>query len=69
MSKAEIGRILDQIEKELTKKPDSYPLLKGRFTGLRKFRIGDYSVIYAFVGTDILVLRIGNRRDIYKGKI
>jgi len=69
LSKSEVSRILDQIEQELTKKPESYPVLKGRFAGLRKFRLGDYRVIYALVGTDILVLRIGNRRDVYKGEI
>ncbi|MFH1993884.1 MAG: type II toxin-antitoxin system RelE/ParE family toxin [Pseudomonadota bacterium] len=69
LSKAEVSRILDQIEQELTKKPESYPVLKGQFAGLRKYRIGDYRVIYALVGTDILVLRIGNRRDVYKGEI
>lgn len=69
LSKAEVSRILDQIEQELTKKPESYPVLKGQFAGLRKYRIGDYRVIYALMGADILVLRIGNRRDVYKGEI
>lgn len=69
LSKAEVTRILDQIEQELIKKPESFPVLKGRFAGLRKYRIGDFRVIYALVGTDILVLRIGNRRDVYKGEI
>ena len=69
LSKSEVSHILDQIEQELTKKPESYPVLKGRFAGLRKFRLGDYRVIYALVGTDILILRIGNRRDVYKGEI
>ena len=68
-SQAEVSRILDQIEQELTKKPESYTVLKGRFAGLRKYRIGDYRVIYALVGTDILILRIGNRRDVYKDEI
>ena len=69
LSKVEVSRILDQIERKLTKKPESCPVLKGQFAGLRKYRIGDYRVIYALVGTDILVLRIGNRRDVYKGEI
>lgn len=69
LSKAEVNRILDQIEKELTKKPESCPILKGQFAGLRKYRIGDYRVIYALLGKDIVVLRIGNRRDVYKGEI
>jgi mRNA interferase RelE/StbE len=69
LSKAEVSRIFDQIEQELTNKPESYPVLKGQFAGLRNYRIGDYRVIYALVGADILVLRIGNRRDVYKGEI
>ena len=69
LSKAEVSRILDQIEQELTKKPESYPVLKGQFAGLRRYRIGDYRVIYALVGTDILVLRIAHRKDVYKGEI
>nr|WP_237889961.1 type II toxin-antitoxin system RelE/ParE family toxin [Dissulfurimicrobium hydrothermale] len=59
MSKAEASRILDQIEQGLTKKPESHPVLKGQFAGLRKYRIGDYRVIYALVGADILVLQRG----------
>ena len=69
LPKAEINRILDQIEQELIKKPESYPVLKGKFAGLRKYRIGDYRVIYALVGTDVIVLRIGNRKDVYKADI
>jgi mRNA interferase RelE/StbE len=69
LSKAEVGHILDQIEQELTKDPESYPALKGQFAGLRRYRISDYRVIYALLGADIPVLRIGNRRDVYKGEI
>jgi mRNA interferase RelE/StbE len=69
LSKAEAGRILDRIEEELSKKADTYPVLKGKFAGLRKFRVGDYRVIYAILGDDILILRIGHRRDTYKKKI
>ena len=69
LSKAEAGRILDQIERELLKKPESNPVLKGQFAGLRKFRVGDYRVIYALLGDDILILRIGRRRNVYKGEI
>jgi len=66
LSKAEAGRILDQIEKELSKKADAYPVLKGQFAGLRKYRVGDYRVIYVILGADVLILRIGHRRDVYK---
>jgi len=66
LSKEEAGRILNRIEEELSKKADTYPVLKGRFAGLRKFRVGDYRVVYAILGDDVLILRIGHRRDIYK---
>ena len=69
LSKPEAKRILDLIEKELIKQPASNPVLKGQFAGLRKYRVGDYRVIYALLGLDILILRIGNRKDVYKGEI
>lgn len=69
LSKAERGRILDKIEEELSEKADAYPVLKGKFAGLRKYRAGDYRVIYAILGDDVLILRIGHRRDIYKKRI
>jgi len=69
ISKVEAGRILDQIEQELFKKPESNPVLKGQFAGLRKFRVGDYRVIYALLGDDILILRIGHRKNVYKAEI
>ena len=69
LSKAEIVRILDCIEGDLIKKPESFPALQGPFAGLRKFRVGDYRVIFALLGREILILRIGHRRDVYKGDI
>jgi mRNA interferase RelE/StbE len=67
--KAEADRILNHIEQELSKNADTYPVLKGQFAGLRKYRIGDYRVIYAIVGDDCLVLRIGHRKEVYKRAI
>jgi mRNA interferase RelE/StbE len=67
--KAEADRILNQIEQELSKNADAYPMLKGRFAGLRKYRIGDYRVIYAIIRDDCLVLRIGHRKEVYKRAI
>jgi mRNA interferase RelE/StbE len=64
--KQEARRILNQLEGELSKKPDSYPILKGEFAGLRKFRVGDYRIIYALMDENVVVLRIGRRREIYK---
>jgi len=66
LSKAEARRILAQLEKDLSRKPGNYPTLKGEFAGLRNYRVGDYRVIFAVLDEDVLVLRIGHRRDIYK---
>ena len=69
LTKPEARRILDLIEQGLIKQPESIPVLKGQFGGLRKYRIGDYRVIYALLGLDILILRIANRKDVYKDRI
>ncbi len=66
LGKAEARRILDKIENELPERADSYPVLKGPFSGLRKLRIGDYRVIFAILGNQLLVLRIGHRREVYE---
>jgi len=34
--------------------------------GTYRFRIGDYRVIFDIEGNDIIVLRIGHRKEIYK---
>ena len=66
LNKAEVQRILNQIEEDLSKKADTYPVLKGQFAGLRKYRAGDYRVIYVILGNNVLLLRIGHRKDVYK---
>lgn len=66
LGKAEARRILDKIEKELPARAASYPVLKGRFSGLRKLRVGDYRVIFAILGDQVLVLRIGHRGEVYE---
>ena len=69
LPKTEADRILNEIEQELSKNADTYPVLKGKFTGLRRYRIGDYRVIYALFGDDCLVLRIGHRKEVYKREL
>jgi len=69
LSKSDATRILDVIEKELLKRPESHPTLKGKFAGLRKYRVGDFRVIYTVVGTEVRVLRNGHRRDVYRREI
>jgi mRNA interferase RelE/StbE len=66
LAKAEALRILDRLEEDLSKNPESYPLLKGEFAGLRKYRLGDYRVIFTLLDQDVTILRVGHRRDVYK---
>ena len=66
INKADARRILDQLEKDLARRPGDYPALKGEFTGLRNYRAGDYRAIFAIIEDDVIVLRIGNRNDVYR---
>ena len=68
ISKAEANRILKKIEKDLSEKADSFPVLTGKFAFLRKYRSGDYSVIYTIVGQNVIILRIRHRREVYRNK-
>ncbi len=36
--------------------------------GTYRFRIGDYRVIFDIEDEDIVVLRVGHRREIYRGR-
>jgi len=69
LSKVDAIRILDHIEIELAINPETNPVLKGNFSGLRKYRIGDFRIIYALIDDDILILKIGHRKDIHKRDI
>ncbi|MGB4782850.1 type II toxin-antitoxin system RelE family toxin [Candidatus Methylomirabilis sp.] len=51
---------------DLSDHPASFPVLKGKFSGLRKYRVGDYRVIYVILEADVVILRIGHRREVYK---
>ena len=66
LDKLEALNILDKIDNELAIQPEAYPALKGQFAGLRKYRVGNYRVIYFINGSDIIILRIADRKDAYK---
>jgi mRNA interferase RelE/StbE len=66
LSKDDAERILDKMGQDLTEKADTFPLLTGKFAGLRKFRIGDHRVVYTIIENKALVLRISHRRDAYR---
>ena len=66
LSKDQAERILKEIEEKLPEKADMFPPLKGKFTGLRKFRVGNYRVIYAIIEGTALILRISHRKESYR---
>ena len=66
IDKDQIDRILIKIETELPEKAENFPTLSGKFSGLRKFRVGDYRVIYSIIGDTALILRISHRREAYR---
>ena len=66
LTNIEANKILTQIENILTVEADRFPLLKGEFKGLRKFRVGDYRVIFTLTKEEVTILKIGHRRDVYR---
>jgi addiction module RelE/StbE family toxin len=66
IDKDQAERILTKIEGDLPEKADSFPSLTGKFTGLRRFRVGDYRVIYTIIEDTALILRISHRRESYR---
>jgi len=67
IDKKKAKEILVKIESDLTENADKYPVLKGKYAGLRKFRTGDYRVIYSVInGNTVLILRVAHRKEAYK---
>lgn len=69
IDKEQVKRILDKIEVELPGKAETLPVLTGRFSGLRKFRVKDFRVIFSILGDTALILRIGHRKEVYRSNI
>ncbi len=62
--KKRIGKKLLEFEKD----PVNYSeILKESKLGERRFRIGNYRIIFDLKGKNIVILRVGHRREIYKG--
>jgi len=47
---------------------DFVETLKSSDLGTYRFRIGDYRVIFDIERNDVVILRVGHRREIYKKK-
>ena len=66
IDKEQAIKILNKIEDELSEKAETFPVLTGKFSGLRKFRVGDFRVIFSIIGDTALILRIRHRKDTYR---
>lgn len=66
ISKKAAKRILDKIDNELSCSAENQPSLKGKFKRMKKFRIGEYRVIYVILNDDeVLILKIAHRKETY----
>ena len=66
IDKEQAIKILKKIKDELPEKAETLPVLTGKFSGLRKFRIGDFRVIFSIIGDTALILRIRHRKEAYR---
>ena len=66
IDKEQASKILKKIEDELPEKAETLPVLTGKFSGLRKFRIGDFRVIFSIIDDTALILRIRHRKEAYR---
>ncbi len=66
IDKKELLTILSNIENKLRYNPLIGKELKGEFSGLFSYRIGDFRVIYTILENIVLILRISHRKDVYK---
>ena len=63
-TKDRIGKTLLRYEKDPVRHAEK---LTQSALGSYRFRIGDYRVVFDLEGEEIVVLRVGHRREIYKG--
>ncbi|MFA7172190.1 MAG: type II toxin-antitoxin system RelE/ParE family toxin [Kiritimatiellia bacterium] len=59
---------MDKIDKDLVHTPQRFPVLSGSFAGMRKYRVGEYCVIFVIIDDSVLILRIQDRKDVYRKK-
>ena len=72
IDKKQVRKILMKIDKILGFTPKNYSnsikALKGNLEGLFRLKVGDYRVIYKIFEdvSEILILKIGHRREVYR---
>ena len=67
LPKEEQRRIVAAV-RDLRDDPLKGAILSAEWKGFRRLRVGNYRVIYAFDGIDLLVsvIRVGHRREVYR---
>lgn len=62
-------KAIQVIEQQLASTPTAGIPLSGPYRGLRKYRVGDWRIIYKIEASRlvIFVLRIRHRKDVYRG--
>ena len=69
IGKESAKKILQAIRKNLLPDPRTGKQLKGKDGTLWSYRVGDYRIIYTFNEKElyVLVIRVGHRKDVYRG--
>ena len=66
IGKSEADRILTKLAAELPDKADFLPEHKGKYAGLRKYRIGNFRIVFAIIKSTILIKRKSHRKEDYR---
>ncbi len=66
IDKSQAIKIIEKIETKLPVIAAECRPLKGKFKGLRRYRIGNYRVIFIIIDNSVIVTKIGHRKNIYK---
>ncbi len=61
----ERNKILKKIKTELSNNPGIDKKLTGEYKDLYSYRVGNYRIIYTLLDDEILILRVGHRKDVY----
>ena len=64
-----LGEQIAQAIERIASHPDLGESLTGRWRGYRKYRMGDYRIVYRVEHGKLLiyVMTIGHRKDVYRG--
>ena len=64
--KADARRILEKIESQLPVTALQEKLLKGKYRGLRRMRVGNFRVIFTIREDTVVILQIADSKEIYR---